>query len=163
MNRKGWIAGAILLALLLILGGIGSRIAWNEWKGKAGSVGQRAPLPAFGYCSSRQSMPCVLSFNLDQDGDMTINVLTDSLQDFYIKTRYEEDERIYECQRVSQYSTHVMCSGKAMPSGTTVSFLIVSKEENMVLAEGSFSIIGMALATPVIRITPTPFNNHEPR
>ncbi|HMB22123.1 MAG TPA: hypothetical protein VKP08_04800, partial [Anaerolineales bacterium] len=117
----------------------------------------------FGYCSSLRTKPCILSFNLNKDGDMLINVLTDSLQDFYIKISDEESEHNYECQRVREYSTHVTCTGETLPVGKTLNFLVVSKKDEAPFAQGDFPIIGMALATPQIRITPTPFTNREPR
>lgn len=95
---------------------------------------------------------------------MVINILTDrSSPDFYIKIRSEAGEQMYECKRAREYSTHVTCMGESMPVGETLSFLILSKEENTTLAEGSFPIIGMALATPEISISPTPFTHREPR
>lgn len=163
MKRQQWIIGAILLVLLLILCIAGSITAWNERKPKPGSVGYHEPLPGFGYCSSLQTKPCILSFNLDEDGGMLINILTDSLRDFYIKISDEESERTYECKRVREYSTHVICTGETLPVGKPLNFLVVSKKDETPFAQGDFPIIGMALATPQIRITPTPFNNREPR
>ncbi len=42
-----------------------------------------------------------------------------------------------------------------MPVGEALSFLLVSAEEDMELAEGTFPIIGLAIATPEIFVTPT--------
>src|SRR5512142_2388802 len=87
----------------------------NESKSKPGTIGQREPLPGFGYCSLKQVKPCVLSFHLDSSGGMVINILTNSLQDFYIKVRYEEGERTYACTRARKYSANVSCKGEALP------------------------------------------------
>ncbi|HEX2997750.1 MAG TPA: hypothetical protein VHP14_23205 [Anaerolineales bacterium] len=163
MNRRQWFTGALLLVLLLILCIAGSIRAWNERQPKPGVVGHHEPLPGFGYCNSLQTKPCILSFNLNKDGGMIINVLTDSLQDFYINIKDEEGDRIYECKRVREYSTHVTCTGDTLPVGKTLNFLVISKKDNTSFAQGTFPIVGMALATPQIRITPTPFTNREPR
>ncbi|HMB23404.1 MAG TPA: hypothetical protein VKP08_11260 [Anaerolineales bacterium] len=163
MNRKRWITGAILLVLLLILCIAGSVRAWNERQPKPGVMGHHEPLPGFGYCSSLRTKPCILAFNLNKDGGMLINVLTDSLQDFSIQVRDEEGERTYECKRVREYSANVTCTGETLPVGKTLNFLVIAKKDDTPFAQGSFPVIGMALATPQIRITPTPFTNHEPR
>lgn len=151
----------VLLILLCVAGWL---LIQNAWKAGQGHVESREPLPAFGYCSSVQVRPCVLSFNLSADGGMLINVLTRSSQDVYIKIRHETDEYLYECTRARRNSAFVSCTGKALPVGGTYSFLIISKEKNTTLAEGSLPIIGMALATPEVYITPTPILfNHLPR
>jgi hypothetical protein len=161
VNRKQSIAAAILFVILLCLAG--SVLAWKQWQGEPGQVGQREPLPGFGYCSSRQTRPCILAFNLDAKGSMLINVLVEaSSPDFYMKVRYPEGEQTYECKRARKYSIHVTCTGELMPVGKTLSFLMLSKETNLILSEGSFPIIGVALATPEISMTPTPFTHHGP-
>ena len=164
MKRKQWMSGAILLVLLLILCISGSVMAFKQWQAKpAGSMGQRDPLPAFGYCSSRPSRPCIMSFNLDPEGGMLINILTDNLSDdFYMKIRNKAGEQIYECRRTGKYSRRVVCTGDILPVGETMSFLLIAKEKNTTLAQGSFPIIGLALATPEISITPTPFTHQGP-
>lgn len=139
---------------------------WNEWKGKQGNVEHREPLPGFGYCSSSQVRPCVLSFNLNLDGTMLINILAKGYsEDFYVKIKQDGDEHVYTCKKAEEYSTSVSCTGEAMPIGQTLSFLIVAPEGDTTLAEGSFPIIGMALATPEIRMTPTPISvfDHPPK
>ena len=159
MNRKQRIAGAILLDLLIILCIAGSILALNEWESRQGIVAQREPLPGFGYCSASQSRPCILSFNSNPDGTMAINILAKGYsEDFYVKIRHAEDEHIYTCKKDEKYSIHVSCTGEALPVGETLSFLVISTGDNSVLAEGSFPIIGIALATPEIRITPTPIS-----
>ncbi len=167
MNPKYgiWIAAAGLLVILIILCAYGSTMAWREWRNRQqGGLGQREPLPSFGYCNLRQARPCILSFNLDADGDMVIQILTDSLEDFYIKIKYEEGEHMYVCQRATQYSRNVACTGAAVPVGETLNFLLISKEANTTLAQGSFPIIGLALATPEISVSPTPILfDHKPR
>src|SRR5512136_1760098 len=98
--------------MLLCIAGL--IIVLNGMKDRPGSIGHREPLPGFGYCSSKQVKPCVLDINLDPNGDMVINVLTDSLQDFYIKIKHEAAERTYECKRARKYSANVVCTGAAM-------------------------------------------------
>ncbi len=164
MNRKQWIAGAVLLVVLMILCTYGSVTTLNKSK-ERGSVGQREPLPDFGYCSSKEIKPCVSSFDLDPGGSMVISVLTNSPENFYIKIKQAENELIYECTRAKEYSIQVSCQGEALPAGEMLDFLVISTSKNTTLAQGNFSIIGMALATPEIAITPTyvPAFDHRPR
>lgn len=135
----------------------------NEWKSRQGQLGHREPLPGLGYCSSKQIRPCILSINRSPQGDMLIDIFVQgSSPDFYLKIKREDSEYVYECAKAKSYSIHVHCKGDAMPIGETLSFLLVSKEENITLAEGSFTIIGLALATPYIAITPTPITIDRP-
>ncbi len=156
MNRKLWIAAAGLLVLLTILCIALSRLVLIERKTAQGQVGQREPLPGLGYCSSSQVRPCILSFNLDPQGGMVINLLAHGYSpDFYVKIRQENGERIYPCKKAGRYSIHVSCTGESMPVGEDLLFVLISTEENITLATGSFPIIGMALATPEVYVTPT--------
>lgn len=165
MDRKQLIAGMVLFVVLVLLCVAGSRMALNEWKGRQGRVGHREPLPGLGYCSSKQIRPCILSFNLNPNGGMLITILVHgSAEDFYVKIEHQGSEYIYKCKKNSQYSNHVSCTGETMPVGETFSFFIVSTEKNTTLAEGNFSIVGLALATPEVAITPTPLSaDHPPR
>jgi hypothetical protein len=157
VDRKRLIAGAVLLVILTILCISGSSLLLNEWRGKRGQVGHRVPLAGLGYCSSQQVRPCILSFNLNPGGGMLINVLVrGSTPDFYVRVKHDGGEDMYACRHAGLYSTRVLCTGKTMPVGKTMSFRLVSIEEDTTLAEGSFPIIGMALATPQVYFTPTP-------
>jgi hypothetical protein len=88
---------------------------------------------------------------------MVINLLTDSSSSpsFYMKVKHNESESVYKCQKVKGFSTSVFCVGEAMPPGELLQFWIISTDEDVLLAEGGFPIIGFALATPEIYSTPT--------
>ena len=81
---------------------------------------------------------------------MLVNVLTPGLSfpDFYLKIIHSKGENIYECEKVERFSTSVYCIGEAMRLGEVLQFMIISVDEEATLAEGSFAIIGLALATP---------------
>jgi len=162
VNRNRLIVGLVILVVFMILSISGSVVLLREWNRRQAYVSQRTPLLSLDYCSSRQVKPCVLSFNLDSDGNMLINIRAASSAppNFYIKVRQEEEESIYKCQRVKGTSTGVACSGRVMPPGEILQFLMLSKDEDILLAEGSFPIIGLALATPEIAPTPTPRIHH---
>jgi len=87
---------------------------------------------------------------------MVINILTKSSSpDFYLKIKHDAIESIYECQKVKDFSINISCVGEAVPLGDVLQFLMISTNEDIPFAEGRFPIIGLALATPEIYLTPT--------
>jgi hypothetical protein len=155
VDRKRLIAGGGLLVFLMILFVSGASFL-NEWRSKPGEVANRAPLPGLGYCSAQQSRPCILSFQLHPGGGMVMNILARGYsQEFYVKVRQAQQEYIYECKKTERYSIQVTCTGETLPVGEALSFRIISSAENTTLAEGSFPVIGLALATPEVYLTPT--------
>ena len=98
-----------------------------------------------------------MSFSLDSDGNMLVNFLTAGAfyPDFYLKIKRGEEQHIYVCQKVNKFATSVYCTGAAMPLGEVLQFSIFSINEDVLLAEGNFAIIGLALGTPEIVSSPT--------
>jgi len=158
VNRNRGIVGLMILAVLIILVTVVSVNLFNSWSSRRGHVNQRTPLLGLGYCSTKQITPCILSFNLDSQGNMLINLQTESSSppNFYLKVRRAEGESLYECQRMKGFSNSVACIGKALPPGEVLQFLMLSTDEDILIAEGNFPIIGLAIATPEIVLTPTP-------
>ena len=167
MNRNRLIVGSFIVVVVLVLGVFGSVVLYREWKGRQARIGQREPLPSLGYCAPGQARPCVLSFNLNSDGKLVINIRTDdpSSLDYYIKIKHGKDENTYGCLRAGGFSSSVSCIGDIMPIGEVLQFLVISKKDNRLLAEGQFPIIGLALATPDFAVTPTsiPFFDRPPK
>jgi hypothetical protein len=131
---------------------------WREWQRGQARLDQRFPLQGLAYCHSNPVTPCVVSFSLDADGNMLVSFLTDGAfyPDFYLKIKAGEDEYIYVCEKVNTFATSVYCTGEAMPVGEVLQFFIISIREEVLLAQGNFPIIGMALAGPEIYLSPTP-------
>ena len=166
MNRNRLIVGLFTLAVFLTLAIFGSIILLRQWNSRQAEVSQREPLQSLGYCSSNPVRPCILSFRLNSRGRMVINVLIDrsAPRNFYLKIRQDRAESIYRCRKVADSSTNFSCRGERMPIGEPLQFLMLSTKKNTLLAEGSFSIIGLAIATPEIALPPTPpVFNHPPR
>ena len=89
---------------------------------------------------------------------MLVNFLTSGViyPDFYLKIKQDEEQHIYACQKVSKFATSVYCTGRVLPLGKIFQFSIFSVKEDVLLAEGNLSIIGLAIGTPVIvSITPS--------
>lgn len=157
MNRNRLIVGLVIFAALMLLAIFGSILLFREWNNGQAQIGQREPLPSLGYCSSNQVRPCILSFKLNARGRMVINVLIDrsARRNFYMKIRRDGGESIYKCRKMANSSTSFSCRGETLPIGEPLQFLMLSTKKNIPLAEGSFSIIGLPIATPEIAVTPT--------
>ena len=157
MNRTQLIAGVAILVLLILMIP-GSILLRREWQRRQAHVEQRFPLQELNYCNSDQVTPCVLSFGLDADGNMLVNFLTSGAfyPDFYLKIKTDAGDHIYVCEKAYKFATSVYCTGKAVPIGEALQFLIFSINEEVLLAQGSFPIIGMALVTPEDFSPPTP-------
>ena len=156
VNRNRLIVGLVILAMFITLVIFGVILLLRQWNSGQAQVGQREPLPGLHYCNPNQVRPCILSFQLDASGRMAINILTNtSSEEFYLKIRLEDREHIYPCEKVQGFSSRVTCLGEKLPVGETLQFVMVSSDEETSLAAGTFPIIGLAIATPDIFITPT--------
>jgi hypothetical protein len=155
VTRKRLILGISIIVALLILLASGLAL-WRQRE--PGRVDQRFPIQGLKYCSPNPVTPCVVSFSLDADGNMLVNLLTDGAfyPDFYLQIRAGEKEHIYVCEKVNTLATSVYCTGKALPVGEVLQFFIISINGDVVLAQGNFPIIGIALAGPQIFLSPTP-------
>jgi hypothetical protein len=160
------VVGSVIAAALVILLAAGMLLR-GEWGSGQPQVGHREPVPRLGYCTSEQVTPCILSFSLDAAGRMVIHIQIENTVSpaSYLKIRREEAEDVYRCQKAGGFSAILTCSGKAMPAGETLEFLMFSTRNDMLLAEGKFPIVGLALATPEPATTPTyvPVLEHPPR
>ena len=155
MNRKRLILGASLAALLILL--VVSGLTLFR-RGRPAQVDQRSPLQRLAYCSPDQVTPCIVSFSLDANGKMLVSLFTSGAfyPDFYLKIKQNGEQHIYSCQKASKFATSVYCTGAVLPLGQLFQFSIFSLREDVLLAEGDFPIIGLALGTPVV-LASTPF------
>lgn len=166
MNWNRSFVGIVILiiSLTLLMSAPAIRRAWES---RQPGTGQREPLPGLRYCSPGGTSPCVESFSLDPRGEMVIYMQTADLSspDFNLKIRHAESEKLYVCRRTSWSSLQIICTGEAMPVGQDLLLLVVSKEDDTVLAAGTLPIIGLALATPNLATTPTsiPLFERPPR
>jgi hypothetical protein len=156
VNRNRLIAGgAVGFLLILIIAGL--TLLSRELRSGQAQVNQREPVQKLGYCDSRQIAPCIISFSRDSTGKMLINILTRgaSFPDFYLKIKHTQGESIYPCTEVEKFATSVYCAGKVLPLGEALQFFMLSINDNQLLAQGNFSIIGMAFSTVEIFSPPT--------
>jgi hypothetical protein len=156
VNRKRLILGTSISTALILLIISGFALFKKAQNGQA-RVDQRFPLQRLSYCSADQVTPCIVSFSLDAYGNMLVSFLTAGAfyPDFYLKIKQGEEQHIYSCQKVSKFATSVYCTGATLPLGEVFQFSIFSLKEDILLAEGDFSIIGLALGTPIVFPSPT--------
>jgi hypothetical protein len=131
---------------------------FREREKRQAGVNQRIPLQRLAYCASKQITPCVVSVGQDSHDNMIVSFLTDGAfyPDFYLMIKTDEEDHIYVCRKANTFATSVYCTGKILPIGHMFQFLIFSLKEDVLLAQGSFPIIGMALVTPEVFVSPTP-------
>lgn len=154
MNRKQWSIAGIVIAGLLVLG---IMLLRNDNADDSLDAGQRIPVSSLVYCSGGQIKPCVVSFSVDVDENMLVNIiLPDSpFPDFYLKIIQSEVEINYKCQRVSATPNNAYCIGEKLPPGEVLHMMLISTRDDALLAEGNLSIIGLAYPTLEIAIPTT--------
>lgn len=166
MNRNHLIAGLAAVALLCILNmaGIGNLLLREM--NKPAPASKRVLVTELSYCGANDIKPCIVSFRLDTDNNMLVNILTpdSSYPDFYLKINNAYEENLYQCRRAKDVPFQVECIGREMYPGESLHFVLISSSDERVLAEGNFAIIGLLLATPGGEATETvtPTETFEP-
>lgn len=150
MNRNHLIAGsaaAILLLLVVIVAGVK---LWQSMQ-EPPHAGQKIFVARLGYCGAEATRPCIVSFSRDGQGNMLVDLLipSSSFPDFYLIISMEGERYQYECENVEDIPTRVRCIGREMFPGELLQFTLFSVEEERVIAEGQFTIIGLLLSTSV--------------
>lgn len=154
-NWSRWIAGILVAVVLLIL--VFFSVIRSSL-GRAGEpqVGHRSPVARLAYCSPQDDKLCIVSFSQVEDGAMQVNfqVPHPFFPEFILVIDRYGVESSYECQRAEGLTTRVTCSGAPQVPGEILQFKVISKSRGRLLAEGKFSIIGIALST--LEIIPIP-------
>lgn len=158
VNRRTWIITGIITVFLILV----VIFLLKDNADKPADMGEHIPAAGLSYCSEEQSKPCVVSFSVDADENMLVNLLLPetSFPAFHLKIARGESEIGYECQRVSTASNTAYCIGEKLPPGETLHLMLISNREEILLAEGDLSIIGLAFPTlevviPTSEILPT--------
>lgn len=157
MNRKQWIITGIVATVLLVVGIISLLIKRSSEPTQAVS---HVPVSELGYCNQDQVKPCVVSFGIDADGNMLVNLLLPDISFpwFYLKIVRGEEEIQYKCGRVIAVPNNAYCIGSMLAPGETLRLMLLSTNDDSLLAQGDLPIIGLAFPTLEIAIptnTPT--------
>lgn len=156
--RNRWIAGLLILFIFILLAVIfGILFLQKRAEGSGPRVGHRSPIDALAYCGPEDRELCIVSFSQILDGSMQVNIQTPRVfypQIILIINRHGV-ESTYECQKVEPLANRVVCEGPSQPPGEVLQFKVIFKEQGTLVAEGKFSIIGIAISTPEILPTAT--------
>jgi len=153
VNRKQWMIVGILITVLFVAGFVALRGKRSNSSVEPGTVVPAFPLT---YCGEEQDHPCIVSFGLDVDGNMLVNILLPeiSFPNFYLRINRGESVLDYRCRRVTTAPLGAYCIGEKLPPGELLHVMLLAVRNDAVLAEGDLSIIGLALPTLAV-VTPT--------
>ncbi|HSG42440.1 MAG TPA: hypothetical protein VLA72_04725 [Anaerolineales bacterium] len=147
MNRKQWIIIGITITVLLA---VGLTLLWINRSNDNSEIGENKPVFELVYCAENQVKPCVVSFGLDIDGNMLVNILLPDLTfpGFYLEiVRGGEVSVSYTCRRIPAKPNNAYCMGEKLPPGESLHLMIFSTRDDVLLAQGNLSIIGLAFPT----------------
>lgn len=161
MNRKQWFIGRVILVVIIILGALAwSRIS-DERSDDSEKGGWNVSVTELVYCGSNDIEPCIVSFSLDADNNMLVNLLLpdQSFPNFYLKVMRGEENVVYECKRIAPTPNNAYCSGDKLPPGEVLHLMLISSKDDSLLAEGNLSIVGLAFPTlEIVFPTASPAN-----
>ena len=141
-----------VIAVLLVLGLI---FLSSTPSNNLPKTGENEPMSGLGYCSEEDIRPCVVSFSVDADENMLVNLLLPDLSfpTFYLKITSGSVETVYTCQRVGTAIDNAYCTGPKQLPGETLTLKLISTRDETLLAQGDLSIIGLAFPTLGVAVT----------
>ena len=150
MNRKQWIMIGIIITVLLVMSYFLLQMNRSDDSGETGE-GISVDLA---YCTDEGVKPCVVSFGLDVDGNMLVNILLPDLTypGFYLQIMRGEVSVSYSCRRITATPNNAFCIGEKLPPGESLYLRLISTRDNLLLAQGELSIIGLAFPTMEIAV-----------
>src|SRR5215211_4494910 len=148
-SRNRLMAGLAILTVLLVVV-LYSLIQLLPREEERLRIGHRSMLTTLSYCDAEPDRLCVVSFTQDVDGSMQVIFQTprSSYPVFILKIQNGEKVSTYKCQRIENIPTGMVCTGESQVPGQILQFTVLSKLSGIILAEGQFAIIGIALLTP---------------
>jgi hypothetical protein len=155
------IAGSILLGVVLI--GIIALVGIFRFLSNRKASNPRSHLVPLGYCNASDIKPCIVSFSVDADSQMLVNILIPAgYADFYLTIRSDSTENKYECEKLQDFPNNVTCTGPQMYPGPQLHFALISTLTGQTFAQGDFAIIGLMLPSPVAEATEPPAATEVP-
>jgi len=148
-NKKRLIAAiTVLIVLVLVTVYLAGRSLPSNIE--RSQVGSRYPASALTYCSMDPSHLCVFSFGQVVNGPMRVDLLAPNADypEFVLKINNNGMESVYDCQSLEEAPENIYCTGTVQAPGATLQLSLLSKRDDALLAEGTFSVIGIALLTP---------------
>jgi hypothetical protein len=156
VNRKQWMIAGVLLTVVIVAA---IMLLRNNEPDEPVVTGQETPVSLLAYCSEEGEKPCVVSFGLDADGNMLVNILLPELTfpNFRLEIMRGEATYEYDCRRVSTNLNNAYCIGAHLPPGESLHMMLLATRDDTLLSEGDLSIIGVVFPTlSVVSQTPEP-------
>src|SRR5262249_437652 len=139
-NRLVLLASILLgvaLALIMVVVGVFRSLSNRQ------ASSPRSHIVPLGYCHASDIKPCIVSFSLDPENQMLVNILIPSgYADFYLMISNDSEENKYECQKLQDFPNNVSCMGKQLYPGPQLHFALISTLTGQTFAKGDFAIIG---------------------
>ncbi len=152
------IFAGIILATIIACGVIGyvnssNTSLANQAKTQTAAASGTAVIELM-YCTEVTSL-CVVSFGLDNAGNMLIVLKNDSpATEIYGKINQSGAENLYLCQKIGNSLDTYYCLGSQVPDRSKVTLEVYTKGNNVLLASGVLSV--QFDATPAVVVTKTP-------
>ena len=149
MIIEGAVLGLIFALVLLLL------VRWYVGRmDQPAETDQSSPVLDLDYCNDEQVKPCVVSFGIDVDGNMLVNILLPDLlfPGFYLDVTRGDVNVSYTCRRITAAPNDAYCIGEKLPPGEALHLKLISTRDGALLAQGTLSIIGLAFPTLEIAI-----------
>jgi hypothetical protein len=155
-HQRRLISGVAILVLLFLLL-LGAILQSVQHVDQDRQIGHRSPASRLSYCvPGDNSRLCVVSFGQIVGGDMLINFQVPRLYpEFALAINRYGVATTYTCERAKGLTADVICTGASQVPGEILQFQVFSRADDILLAEGKFAIIGIALSTPEIVLTET--------
>ena len=154
MNQKQWIIIGIIITVLLVVGYI---FFQDNDSGGTAEIGAGSSVLEIAYCTDEQVKPCIVSFGIDIDGNMLVNILMPvNFPGFYLEVMRGETLVSYACRRVTATPNNAYCIGEKLPPGETLHLMLIAISNDELLAQVDLSIIGLAFPTLEIAFPTAP-------
>jgi hypothetical protein len=156
-NQQRWLVTVVALLVILLIVVVIGLVRSIPARGSDPQIGHRSPAAKLAYCNPGDTMLCIVSFGQIEGGDMQVNFQLPSTiyPPFDLVINRYGVESTYECQRTKGYLGGVTCSGPSQVPGEILQFKVIARKGGILVAEGKFAIIGIAISTPEDLLTPT--------
>jgi hypothetical protein len=140
-------AVVVAFVCFVVFAGLG----WNAFSNRKPPEATTEPV-SFGYCGAQLAELCVVSFGRDVFGDTVINLYVPLRRYpvFYLNVIRRSGESRYECTWNKDDKSSVYCVGDAMNLGEGFEIQMYAKEDDRLLAQGSFILVAFSVTTPVV-------------
>lgn len=163
-TNRNWLIAGLVISIVFVILIVYFVTTLVSRKTDRPPLGHRSPAGTLEYCGADLDQLCIVSFSQNVDGSLQVNFQIPSFfyPDFFLTIDHNGQESRYECKRGDDAFTTVICTGATQVPGQMLVFKAYSKESGILLAEGQFAIIGIALITPEGAITATAEGTETP-